>query len=88
MKKIILTIVLLFTSVVFADELRKIHIVYDYEDTLAYIFYNNDENYYEDIIKKIETYFAENKSTFEADGSFNMDFKWDQELQDAWDNNK
>lgn len=26
--------------------------------------------------------------TLEADGSFNMDFKWDQELQDAWDNNK
>ena len=26
--------------------------------------------------------------TLEADGSFNMDFKCDQELQDAWDNNK
>ena len=25
--------------------------------------------------------------TLEADGSFNMDFKWDQELQDKWDKN-
>ena len=52
-----------------------------------------------DFVKKIKEFFQFTKEknftpynrliyTLEADGSFNMDFKWDQELQDAWDNNK
>lgn len=75
MKKIILSIFLLSSFFVFADELREIGIVYDYEDTLAFICYNNKEAYF--VLPYVGEYAKLDKSVFfiDKDGYLKFNYK-------------
>ena len=75
MKKLFLAIVLLCTSAVFADELRSIGIVYDGEDTLAFICYNNKEAYI--VLPYVGEYAKLDKSVFfvDSDGYLKFNYK-------------
>jgi len=73
-KKVLIVLIFMVINSVFAKNYKSIGFVYDYEDSLAFIYYNNEEAYF--ILPYVGEYAKLDKSVFYVDKDGYLKFNY------------